>query len=414
MIQPLSLAISLRYMRAKKQSHFVSFISLVSMMGIALGVMVLITVLSVMNGFDHEIHNKFFGMAPEITVMDYSGKLANWPMLEKKINQEKQVVASAPYVSGQGLLTHQGRIAPVMVTGIVPEKEKKTIDLHSKIIDGSLKKLDKFGIVLGQSLAQTLGVFVGDKVTLMIPKATVTMAGMVPRFKRFTVVGIFQAGSGFSFDSKLSFIDLHNAQTLFQMGDFVTGLKIKINDVYQAPLLSEKFREKLGERYQVSNWTHQFGAFFKAIKMEKTMMFLILLLIIAVAAFNLVSSMVMIVKDKQSEIAILRTLGATPRMILTIFLFQGALVGIIGTGIGLLLGLLIANNATEMVNALGKLLGTRLVSSNVYFVDFLPSKIEIKDVLEVGCISLFMSFMATLYPAYAASKTQPVEALRYD
>ena len=344
MIQPLSLAISLRYMRAKKQSYFVSFISFVSMMGIALGVMVLITVLSVMNGFDHEIHNKFFGMAPEITVMDYSGKLANWPMLEKKINQEKQVIASAPYVGGQGLLTHQGRIAPVMVTGIVPEKEKKLIDIQSKIIDGSLNNLDKFGIVLGQSLAQTLGVFVGEKVTLMIPKATVTMAGMVPRFKRFTVVGIFKAGSGFSFDSKLSFIDINNAQTLFQMGDFVTGLKVKIKDVYQAPLLSEQLRETLGERYQVGNWTHQFGAFFKAIKMEKTMMFLILLLIIAVAAFNLVSSMVMIVKDKQSEIAILRTLGATPRMILTIFLFQGALVGIIGTGIGLLLGLLVASN----------------------------------------------------------------------
>lgn len=414
MIKPLSLAISLRYMRAKKRSYFVSFISFISMIGIALGVMVLITVLSVMNGFDHEIHNKFFGMAPEITIMDYSGKLANWQTIANKISKEKQVIASAPYVGGQGLLTYQGRIAPVMVSGILPEKENHLIDLDSKVIEGSLIKLDEFGIVLGQSLAQTLGVFVGDKVTLMIPQATVTMAGMVPRFKRFTVVGIFQAGSGFSFDSKLSFIGLKNAQTLFKMGNKVTGIKVKIHDVYQAPRLSNVFTNLLGERYQVGNWTYQFGAFFKAIKMEKTMMFMILLLIIAVAAFNLVSSMVMIVKDKQSEIAILRTLGAKPSTILSIFLFQGALVGIIGTFIGLVLGVLVASNATEIVNLLSKALGTNLVSSNVYFVDFLPSKIEIMDIIKVCFMSLMMSFIAVIYPAYSASRTQIVEALRYD
>lgn len=240
------------------------------------------------------------------------------------------------------------------------------------------------------------------------------MAGMVPRFKRFTVVGIFQAGSGFSFDSKLSFIGLKNAQTLFKMGNKVTGIKVKIHDVYQAPRLSNVFTNLLGERYQVGNWTYQFGAFFKAIKMEKTMMFMILLLIIAVAAFNLVSSMVMIVKDKQSEIAILRTLGAKPSTILSIFLFQGALVGIIGTFIGLVLGVLVASNATEIVNLLSKALGTNLVSSNVYFVDFLPSKIEIMDIIKVCFMSLMMSFIAVIYPAYSASRTQIVEALRYD
>lgn len=414
MLKPLSLAISLRYMRARNSSYFVSFISFISMIGIALGVMVLITVLSVMNGFDHEIHKNFFGMAPEMTIMDYSGKLNDWEKVDAKLLANDQVIASAPYVGGQGLLTYQGRIAPIMVSGINVEKEKKLIDLPGKIIEGNLLKLNQFGIVLGQSLAQNLGAFVGDKVTLMIPQATLSMAGMVPRFKRFTVVGIFQAGSGFSFDSKLSFIDIRNAQTLFKMGDSVTGIKVKIKDVYQAPLLSEHFKSLLGERYQVGNWTHQFGAFFKAIKMEKTMMFFILLLIIAVAAFNLVSSMVMIVKDKQSEIAILRTLGATPRMILSVFLFQGALVGVIGTFLGLVLGLLIATNATEIVNLLSNALGSNLVSSNVYFVDFLPSRIEIKDIIQVCLMSLSMSFIAVIYPAYTASKTQIIEALRYD
>lgn len=414
MIKPLSLAISLRYTRAKKRSYFVSFISLISMIGIALGVMVLITVLSVMNGFDKEIHQRFFSMAPEITISDYANKLSNWQSIEKKISNNKQVIGSAPFVGGQGLLTFQGRISPIVVTGILPNKEQEIIDLKSKLIDGSLNHLDQFGIVLGRALAQNLGVFVGDKVTLMIPKATVTMAGMVPRFKRFTVVGIFEAGSGFNFESKLSFIDLTNAQKLFQMNQQVSGLRVKIKDVYQAPALSSQFQTMLGAEYQVMNWTQQFGAFFQAIKMEKTMMFMILLLIIAVAAFNLVSSLVMIVKDKQAEIAILRTLGATPKMILTIFLFQGALVGLIGTIIGLILGVLLAANATEIVNSLQQFFGVSFLSSNVYFVDFLPSKIELMDIIKVCFMSLMMSFLATIYPAYNASRTEIVEALRYD
>jgi lipoprotein-releasing system permease protein len=414
MLRPLALAISLRYTRAKKRSYFVSFISLVSMIGIALGVMVLITVLSVMNGFDEEIHKRFFGMAPEITISDYDGKLKDWSSIEQKISQLPQVKGSAPFVGGQGLLTFQGRISPVIVTGIEPSREKKVMNLNAKLVEGSLRGFDHYGIVLGQSLAQQLGVFLGEKVTLMIPQANMTMAGMVPRFKRFTVVGIFSAGSGFNFDSKLSFIDLSNAQTLFQMKGAVSGVRVKINDVYQAPMLSQMFNELLGGSYQVGNWTQQFGAFFKAIKMEKTMMFLILMLIIAVAAFNLVSSLVMIVKDKQPEIAILRTLGATPNTILSIFLLQGAMVGLIGTTIGLILGLLLASNATEIVNWLQHLMGTNILSSNVYFVDFLPSKIEFMDVIKVCMMSFMMSFIATLYPAYSASRTQVVEALRYD
>lgn len=414
MLRPLTFAISLRYTRAKKRSYFVSFISLMSMVGIALGVAVLITVLSVMNGFDHEIHHRFFSMAPEITVSDPQNKMDNWQEVAQQATGNQGVVGAAPYIGGQGLMSSVGQVLPVIITGILPEQEKHVIDMKSKMIAGSLDKLNNFGIVLGQGLAQRLGVFIGDKVTVMIPKATVTLAGMIPRFKRFTVIGIFKAGSGFNFDSKLSFIHLTDAQKLFQLGQGVTGVRLKISDVYAAPGLAHHLREQLLGQYAVGDWTEQFGAFFQAVKMEKTMMFFILVLIIAVAAFNLVSSLVMIVKDKQAEIAILRTLGATPKMIMVIFLMQGLLVGLIGTSIGLLLGLLLAYNVTDLVNFLQSYFNVTLLSSNVYFVDFLPSKVHFTDVLRVAFVAVSMSFLATLYPAYQASKTQPAEALRYE
>lgn len=414
MYKPLALYMGLRYTRARKSSHFVSFISLTSMLGIALGVMVLITVLSVMNGFDSEIHHRFFGMAPEITVSDYSGKMADWSSVQAIIEKTPGVIAAAPFVGGQGLLTHQGQIVPVVVSGVLPKQERRLIQIDKKMVAGSLDQLSHFGIVLGQTLASRLGVSVGGKVTLMIPKASITIAGTIPRFKRFRVAGIFSAGSGFNFDSKLAFIDLADAQTLFQMKNTVTGLRIKINDVYAAPHLSMLLNGKLKGAYEFSDWTRQFGAFFKAVKMEKTMMFLILLLIIAVAAFNLVSSLVMVVNDKQAEIAILRTMGATPRMILWVFVVQGSFVGLVGTAIGLLLGVCLALNVTDLTNWLQNLFEVQVLSSNVYFVDFLPSELQWLDVINVCAIAVVMSITATLYPAYRASKTLPAEALRYE
>ncbi|RUR19579.1 lipoprotein-releasing ABC transporter permease subunit [Legionella qingyii] len=414
MYKPLALFMGLRYTRSRKKNHFVSFISLSSMLGIGIGVMVLITVLSVMNGFDQQIHNRFFGMAPEITVSGPNERLSDWPEVAKKIQTISEIKALAPYVGGQGLMVHEGQVYPIVLTGVLPEKEEKMSHLQDKLLAGSLSNLKDFGIILGRGLADSMGTMIGDKVTVMIPQATVTPAGMIPRFKRFTVVGVFSAGSGFNFDTKLAFINMGDAQKLLQMGDDVTGIKMKIDNVYQAPELTSRLSHLLGEEYQVGNWTQQYGAFFQAVKMEKTMMFLILLLIIAVAAFNLVSSLVMVVNDKQAEIAILRTIGATPSTILWTFIVQGMMVGIVGTLFGLIGGLLLANNATTIVNHLQTWFHFKVLSSSIYFVDYLPSKILFSDLWKVCVMALLMSFFATIYPAWRASKTVIAEALHYE
>ena len=420
MYRPLALYIGLRYIRAKKTQHFISFISLTSMLGIALGVAVLITVLSVMNGFDDEIHQHFFGLTPEVTVTNFSGKMLNWQKWSNDIKQYPEVKADikgvAPYIGGQGLLTYNGQTLPAAILGVDPAQETMISQISSKIVVGHFDQLAKhrFGIVLGRSQAMSLGVWLGDKVTVMIPQVNVTLAGAIPRFKRFDVVGIFSAGPGFGFDRELSFIALSDAQKLFQMGNSVTGLRLKITDAYQAPILAMKIAQHLPPSMQVSDWTDAFGAYFKAVKMEKTMMFLILTLIIGVAAFNLVSSLVMLVNDKQSEIAILRTLGTLPSTIMQIFIVQGAFIGLFGVMLGLLGGILLSYNATAIVNGLQNMLHVHWLSSNVYFVDFLPSRLEWSDVNKVCGMALILSFIATLYPAWQASRIQPAEALRYE
>lgn len=414
MFTPLSCFIGLRYTRAKKRNHFVSFISLSSMLGIALGVMVLITVLSVMNGFDQEIHQRFFGMAPEISINHRDGKIVRWQALQKQLLTLPGVRLVSPYVSIQALISFQGHVMPVILTGVIPDEEERMSHLQEKLLFGSLAGLNHFGMILGRHLAEQLDVIKGDLITVMIPEASVTPAGLVPRFKRFTVAGLFSAGSGFNFDTRLGFVDLHDAQKLMNLGEAVTGLKLKLNEVYAAPQLAEQIQAMLGEEYEVGSWVDQFGAFFHAVKMEKTMMFFILLLIIAVAAFNLVSSLVMIVNDKQSEIAILRTMGATPALILKIFIVQGMLIGVVGTGLGLLGGIVLAKNATQIVHGLEKLFHTQLLSANIYFVDYLPSKIMMLDLLEVCGLALLMGLCATLYPAYRASRIVIAEALHHE
>ncbi|KTC84343.1 lipoprotein-releasing ABC transporter permease subunit [Legionella cincinnatiensis] len=414
MYKPLALFMGLRYTRARKKNHFVSFISLSSMLGIGLGVMVLITVLSVMNGFDQQIHKRFFGMAPEITVSGPNERLSDWPEIAKKIKTIPEIKALSPFVGGQGLMVHDGQVLPIVLTGVLPQEEEKMSHLQNKLLAGNLNNLKDFGIILGRGLADNMGTMIGDKVTVMIPQATVTPAGMIPRFKRFTVVGVFSAGTGFNFDTKLAFINLGDAQKLLQMGNDVTGIKMKINNVYQAPELSSRLSHLLGEEYQVGNWTEQYGSFFQAVKMEKTMMFMILLLIIAVAAFNLVSSLVMVVNDKQAEIAILRTIGATPSTILCTFIVQGMMVGIVGTFLGLIGGVILAENATTIVNHLQTWFHFKILSSSIYFVDYLPSQIMLSDLWKVCLMALLMSFVATIYPAWRASRTVIAEALHYE
>jgi lipoprotein-releasing system permease protein len=414
MYRPLALFIGLRYTRSRKKNHFLSFMSFSSMLGIGLGVMVLVTVLSVMNGFDEAIHQRFFGIAPEIKVTGPDDQLDNWPALAKTLLDVPQIKAVAPFVSTQGLLTHEGQVLPILLTGILPHQEEALTHLTDKLLAGSVNDLEHFGIILGKGLADRLGVMVGDKVTIMIPQATVTPAGMLPRFKRFTVRGVFTAGTGFNFDAQLAFIHMNDAQKLMQYGDKVSGVNMRIKQVYQAPELSHELALRLGEGYEISNWTQQYGAFFQAVKMEKTMMFFILLLIIAVAAFNLVSSLVMAVNDKRAEIAILRTIGASPSHILWVFIVQGMMVGIVGTLIGLIGGIILAKNAKAIVNGLQSFFHVKVLSSSIYFVDQLPSKIMFHDLWQIAVMALLMSFLATIYPAWRASKTVIAEALHYE
>lgn len=416
MFRPAALFIGLRYTRAKRRNHFISFISLASIMGIALGVAVLITVLSVMNGFDREIKKRVFTMVAPMTLSSVTGSVANWKDVQKILKQFPYIKSSAPFVLGEVLLSNGSSVQPAMVTGIVPNEEKQVSGVANKMVQGELNDLraGRFGIVLGENLASALGATIGDKITVITPQVTLSPAGVIPRFKRFTVIGIFSAGGGFGFDRSLGFVDLTDAQRLLGLGSNVTGLHLNIDDVYAAPNYAHEMMTQLTPSASVTTWADQFGEFFHAVQLEKTMMFLILLLIVAVAAFNLVATLVMVVNEKQSDIAILRTFGATPRMIMNIFIVQGGLVGIFGTLLGVIGGLILAWNVTDIVNWIEHIFHVQFLSSSVYFVNYLPSEIELNDVLEISFASLFLSLIATIYPAWRASKMDPVESLRYE
>ncbi len=419
MFRPFSLYIGLRYTRAKKRNHFISFISLTSMIGIALGVMVLITVLSVMNGFDEVIRQRIFSVATQVAITGPKGPLNETQVkqIQQSVLQQPGVLAMAPYVAGQGLLLYAGQTHPIMLTGVLPSAEKIVSEIPHKLIEGHFNLIPgHYGIVLGEELADHLNVTLGDKINVLTPAVAITPAGFMPRFKTFTVDGIFQVGHSFGFESAMAYIALQDAQTLFQLGHSISGLRLKLADLYQAPAISQQLTEKLSGKYQLTNWTQTYGSLMYAIALEKNMMFFILLLLIAISAFNLVSSLMMVVTDKQADIAILRTLGATPRTILGIFMVQGCIIGFIGTLFGLISGLLLAHYASDVVSFLEhSVLHTDILASNVYFfVDKLPSKIMASDVLRITLAALGMSLIATLYPAFKAARTQPAEALRYE
>lgn len=416
MFRPAAVFIGLRYTRAKRRNHFISFISLMSMFGIALGILVLITVLSVMNGFDREIKNRVFSMVPPITVGSVAGYIANWKEIEEKLKVIPVVTAVAPLITGQVLLTHAGSVQPVMLNGILPAEEKRISQLSEKMIQGKLSNLttSHFGIILGEDLANRLNVMAGDKVTVVTPQFSFSLVGIIPRAKQFKVIGIFRAGSGWGFDTSLAFINLADAQKLFELDKSVTALRVGIQDVYAAPMISEQLAVELGPRALITNWTQQFGAFFQAVSLEKTMMFFILMLIVAVAVFNLVCTLVMVVNEKEADIAILRTFGATPSMIMAIFVVQGTVIGIIGTLLGVIGGVALALHVTELVNMIEHIFHVQFLSARVYFVNYLPSQLQWKDVWQISTAALVLSLLATLYPAWRASRTEPAEALRYE
>lgn len=412
----LAFSIGYRYTRAKKRQRFVSFISLISVLGVALGVAVLITILSVFNGFDDQIKQQFFSMATEVSVYFPATSAHNVAALRTDVQRLPEVVGVAPIVQGQGMVTANGQMQAAYTFGIDPQQEAQVSELPTKITQGSLASLTagSFHMVLGKGIADSLGVRLGDKVTLLTPQASVTPLGVMPRYKRFQVTGIFHASTGFGFDDTLAFISLHDAQVLYAGNQYQQGLRLKLSNPFAAIQVSHQLQQMLPPTYKVNNWTMSFGAFFKAIAMEKTMMMIILTLIIAVAAFNLVSSLMMTVNDKRAEIAILRTLGATPGLIKRSFLVQGLLIGMSGCLVGVLLGVLMSLNATAFVNWLQHVLHVQLISSDIYFVDYLPSDLAWTDVFKVVVITFALSLLATLYPAWSAGRTQPVEALRYE
>ncbi len=386
------------------------------MLGIALGVLVLIIVLSVMNGFDYQIRKRFFSIAPQVTVMTGMKLNSTWRKTAGKIAGLDQVIGVAPFVSGKGMIINAGQIDGVQAIGILPSQEGKVSELGKKIIKGKLNSLQpgKYNMGIGKALARTMGVTVGDQINLLTPKVSVTLAGVFPRYRRFNVTGIFHSSGGFGFETGVVYINMHDAAVLFPPGQAISGFQVKLKDLYQAPMVTQLINNLLPATYQTTNWTLQFGSFFQALAMEKTMLFVILLLIVAVAVFNLVSTLVMVVNDKRADIAILRTLGASPGTIMRTIMVQGALIGIVGTIVGLGLGLLLAHNVTAITNWIQNLFHVQFLNSSVFFLNYLPSRIELSDVIRVCLIAFGLSILATLYPAWIAFRTQPAEALRYE
>lgn len=416
MFRPVFLYIGLRYTRAKRRNHFISFISLMSMLGIALGIMVLITVLSVMNGFDQQIKQRVFAMVPQVTVTSLTGALSHWKPLQHTLKEYEGVEGIAPFISGEALISANGLTQASVLTGIDPVKQASVSVITETLTAGSMSSLKagSFHMVVGQAMANHFGLRLGSKVTVITPQGNLTPLGFMPRFKRFTVSGIFHAGDGFGFDSSYVFVSLEDAATLYQLGDRVTGLRLKITDPFQAPQFINNLQSHLPISAEADDWTSQFGAFFDAIALEKHMMFLILMLIIAVAAFNLVSTLVMVVNEKSADIAILRTLGATPRLVMGIFIVQGGVVGLMGTLIGVISGVIVSLNITALTDWLQQVFHVQFISASVYIVDYLPSHIEYMDVVRIAIAALILSLLATLYPAWRASRIQIVEALRYE
>jgi lipoprotein-releasing system permease protein len=414
MFRPIELAIGLRYIRAKRRNSFISFISLASMLGIALGVVALITTISVMNGFEQELRARILGMVSHATVSGSGESLRDWERAVDQATADPRVLGAAPYIEREALL-NAGRTQGALLRGVLPEFEPRVSELASKMKQGSLDALrpGEFGIVLGKELAMWLSVDLGESVTVMVPEARSTPIGVLPQMRRFTVVGIFEAGMQ-EYDLQLAVIHLQDAQKLLRMGDGVSGVRLKLTDMFQAWHVARDLADRMGEFYRVRDWSRDHANFFRAIKMEKTVMFVILSLIVAVAAFNLVSSLVMLVTDKQADIAILRTLGLSPRSVMGVFMVQGTLIGIVGIVLGLIGGVLLTVNLHLVVSGLESLLGFELMPADVYYITGVPTELRVDDVTTIAGVAFVLCMLATIYPAWRAAKTDPAMALRYE
>ncbi len=405
--------IGLRYVRARRRNHFISFISMSSMIGVALGVMALITVISVMNGFEKELKDRILGMASHAVIEELNG-LKDWQLVINNIKDHPEIVGAAPYFHAEGMLTKDKIVNGVIIRGILPHEEKNVAIVAEKMIEGDLNDLKstEFNIVLGSELARKLNLKIGDKVTLVAPQVNFTPAGILPRLKQFTLIGIFEVGMH-EFDSGLALIHMNDALRLFRKSN-PTGIRLKTNNILKAPTISREIASQLSSKYWVIDWTQRHSNFFRALKTEKTVMFVILTLIVAVAAFNIISTLVMAVSDKQSDIAVLRTLGASPKSILKIFIIQGTIIGAIGILLGVIGGVWLASNIETLVPALENILGYKFLSPDVYYISDLPSDMHWSDVILISVVSFVLCLLATIYPAFRAANTLPAEALRYE
>ncbi len=412
---PFELFIGLRYLRARGRNRFISFISLISMLGIALGVAVLIVVLSVMNGFERELRERILNMTAHATITGFGEALPDWRAVAEFAAGYPQVEAAAPYIEGQGLLLAGQVLSGVALRGIEPSLEATVAGIDTLMIEGSLDALQagQWRVVLGEELARALSVGLGERVILVIPEGSVTPMGLMPRMRSFTVSGIFRAGM-FEFDRSIALLHMADAQRLYRLGERASGVRLAVTDIYRAGPLVREIALDYGGGVYIDDWTRRHANFFRSIQLTKTIMFVILLLVVAVAAFNIVSTLVMVVRDKQTDISILRTLGASPRHITSIFIVQGTVIGVLGTLLGVLLGALLALNLERLIAGVERLLDTKFLAADVYFISDLPAQLQWQDLLAIAVTALVLSLLSTLYPAWRAARTQPAEALRHD
>ncbi len=416
MFKPLELFVGLRYTRSKHKNNFISFISLASMLGILFGVLVLITVLSVMNGFEKELRERILSMVSHVTVSGTDGLLSDWRAEQQKLISNPSIKGSAPFIKKQVMISANGVPKGVQIQGVLPEEHATVADIEKYIIEGDFKSLKprSYEISLGVGLAQQLGVIPGDKVTVITSQIRVTPAGMIPRMKRFTVSSIFQANSP-EYDDVTAFIHMRDASKLFKTKDKVSGIRLKLDDTFKAPILSPKLQKELGDDYLVEDWSMVNKSLFEVMKTERIVMFFFLFLIVLVALFNLISSLVMVVNDKQADIAILRTQGMSAGQIKRVFMVQGTIIGFIGALFGAILGVLLASNVEVILSGIESLFNVQIMPPELFYTNSrIPSVVNMNQVFGIALLAFILSILATLYPASRASKVQPAESLRYE